>query len=52
MFQTLYVHHQETELYWCSRAVLSQPVHWTATDWEDDTRCCINTNQPPDDEHI
>jgi len=22
------------------------------TDWEDDTRCCINTIQPPDDEHI
>ena len=30
----------------------SQPVHRTATDWEDDTRCCINTVQPPDDEHI
>ena len=34
------------------REVLSQPVHRTATDWEDDTRCCINTIQPPDDEHI
>ena len=32
--------------------VLSQPVHKTATDWEDDTRCCINTIQPPDDEHV
>jgi len=21
----------------------SQPVHWTATDWEEDTRCCIIT---------
>ena len=31
---------------------LSQPVHWTATDLEDDNRCCINTIQPPDDEHI
>jgi len=27
-------------------------VHRTATDWEDDTRCCINAIQPPDDEHI
>ena len=35
----------------CS-AVLSQPVHRTATDWEDDTRCSINTIQPPDDEHV
>jgi len=40
---------------WCTgweRTVLSQPVHWMATDWEDDTRCCISTIQPPDDEHI
>ena len=34
------------------RAVLSQTVHRTATDWEDNTRCCISTIQPPDDEHI
>ena len=34
------------------REVLSQPVHRTATDWEDDTRCCINTIQPPDDERV
>jgi hypothetical protein len=27
-------------------------VHRIATDWEDDTRCCINTIQPPDDENI
>ena len=27
-------------------------VHRTATDWEDDTRCCINTVQYPDDEHV
>ena len=27
-------------------------VHRTATDREDNTRCCINTIQPPDDEHI
>ena len=32
-------------------SVLSQPVHRTATE-SDDTRCCINTIQPPDDEHI
>jgi len=32
--------------------VLFQPVHWMATYWEDDTRCCFNTIQPPDDEHI
>ena len=43
---------------WPSRAqveiepVSSQPVHRTATDWEDDTRCCINTVQPPDDKRI
>jgi len=23
--------------------VLSQPVHWTATDWEEDTSWCIDT---------
>ena len=32
-------------------SVLSQPVHRTATE-SDDTRCCINTIQPPNDEHI
>ena len=35
-----------------SERVLSQPVHRTATDWEDDTRCCISRIQPPDDEHV
>ena len=35
-----------------SVAVLFQPVHQTATDWANDARCCINTIQPPDDEHI
>ena len=35
----------------CS-AVLSQPVHRTVTNCEDDTRCCINTIYPPDDEHV
>jgi len=39
MFQALYAHHQEAELYWCSIQ-------------SDNTRCCINTIQPPDDEHI
>ena len=34
------------------QALHSQPVHRTATDGEDDTRCCINTIQPPDDERI
>ena len=34
------------------RAVLSQPVHWTATDWEDVIRCCINTVKHPEDEHV
>ena len=33
-------------------SVPSQPVHRTGTDWEDDTRYCINTIQPPDDEHV
>jgi len=33
-------------------SVSGLPVHRTATDWEDDTRCCINTIQPPDDEHV
>ena len=32
--------------------VFSQPVYRTATDWDDDTRCCINTIRPPDDEHV
>ena len=27
----------------CTGCFLSQPVQRTATDWEDDTRCCINT---------
>ena len=32
---------------------LSQPVHRTATYREDDTRCCINTTETPDDdEHV
>ena len=30
---------------------LSQPVHRRPLPESDDTRCCINTNQPPDDEH-
>ena len=30
----------------------SQPVHRTVTEWEDDTRCYINTIQRPDDEHV
>ena len=30
-------------------SVPSQPVHRTATYWEDNTRCCISTIQPPDD---
>jgi hypothetical protein len=33
-------------------SVSGRPVHRTSTDWEDDTRCCINTVHPPDDEHI
>jgi len=33
-------------------AILPQPVHRTATDGEDDIRCCSNTTQPPDDEHV
>ena len=33
-------------------SVSGRPVHRTATDWEDDTRCCNNTIQPPDDEHV
>ena len=33
-------------------SVSARPVHRTATDREDDTRCCINAVQPPDDEHI
>ena len=64
MFRALYAHHQEVELYWCSfwyrplsewpsdAQVGRESVHRTAPDWEDDTRCCINTVQPPDDEHI
>jgi len=32
--------------------VLSQPVHWTATYWCDDTRGCIMQFWPPDDEHM
>ena len=32
---------------------LSQPVHRRPlTESADDTRCCINTIHPPDDEHI
>ena len=67
VFRALHAHHQEVELYWCNiwyfpliqwpssaqfERELSQPVHRTTADWEDDTRCCINTIQPPDDEHI
>ena len=33
-------------------SVSGRPVHRTATDREDDTRCCIHTVQPPDDEHV
>ena len=32
-------------------SVSGRPVQRKVTDWEDDTRCCINTVQPPDDEH-
>ena len=34
------------------RSVSDRPVHRTITDWADGTRCCINTIQPHDDEHI
>ena len=65
-FRALYAHRQEAELYWCSiwyrpliqwpsgaqtERELSQPVHRMAIDSEDDTRCCTNTIQLPDDEH-
>ena len=36
----------------CKVWVFSQTVHRTVTEWEDDTRCCINKIQPADDEHI
>jgi len=45
MFQALYAHRQEVELYWCS-------IWYRPLTGSDDTRCCINTIQPPDDEHI
>ena len=34
------------------RPVSGRPVHRTFTDWANDTRCYINTVQPPHDEHI
>jgi len=57
MFRALYAHHQEVELYWCSiwyRHYQSVAVRCTGRPLteSDDTRCCINTIQPPDDEHI
>ena len=57
MFQALYAHHQEVELYWCSiwyRHSQSVAVRCTGRPLteSDDTRCCINKIQPPDDEHI
>jgi hypothetical protein len=45
MFRALYAHHQEARL--CINLYTDQSL----TD-SDDTRCCINTIYPPDDEHI
>jgi len=33
-------------------SVSGRPVHRTATEREDDTRCCISTIQPPDNERV
>ena len=67
MFRALYAHHQEVELYWCIWYRHSWKVTVQCTDWKsplsicasdgqtlesDDTRCCISTVHPPDDEHI
>jgi len=66
MFRTLCAHHQEVKIVlysiwyhhtcrctgWERTAVLSQPVHGTATYRCDGTRCCIIKFWPPGDEHI
>jgi len=64
MFQALYAHHQEVELYWYSIwyrlsenkwVVLALPNHnprQLTCYQSDDTICCISTIQTPDDEHI
>jgi len=33
-------------------SVSGRPAYRTATDWEDDTRYCVDTIWPPDDEHV
>ena len=60
MFRALYVYHQEAEFVLMQHLVSSlsvsgRPVHLRTRrplTENDDTRCCINTIQPPDDEHI
>ena len=67
MFRALHAHHQEVNFIDAASGIvalsqwppgaqvereLSEPVNGTATEGEDDTRCCINTIQPPDDEHV
>jgi len=49
MFRALYAHHQEVHRLRENSLNLrtGQPLSES-----DDTRCCINTIQPPDDEHI
>ena len=60
-FRALHAHHQEAKLYRCSiwYRPLSQLPSGTQIDLcsgrpltEDDTRYCINTVKPPDDEHV
>ena len=58
IFRALYAHHQEVEWYWCSiwylhsHSVAVRCTGWERTKFWDDTRCCNNTIQPPDDEHF
>jgi len=55
MFRALYAHHQEAELYWCSIRFFAFSLNLCTRQLlteSDDTRCCINTVQAPDDEHI
>jgi len=57
MFRALHAYHQEVEFYWCSiwyRRSQSVAVRCTGRPLteSDDTRCCINKIQPPDDKHV
>ena len=53
MFRALYAHHQEVDIYiYICIYIYSNNPSPLACFQSDDTRCCINTIQLPDDEHI